>query len=491
MADNVFGITDPGKVRQNNEDNFIAQYAAGDRYIAACVIDGVGGYSGGEIAAEIARETILTRLDKISPPKESLLTKEPNGQGEMVPLLVDAFNVANEKIWQEKQAVEEHKNMACVITLAVADLSTNQFYYAHLGDTRLYLLRDGSLVKISHDQSFVGFLEDSGRLNEKEAMRHPKRNEIDKALGFKSAFTTNDDIETGQSPFLPGDMLLLCSDGLTDMVDKAAITEIMTSAASLKNIGEALIEAANNGGGKDNITVVLVKNDKAQQQHAATKPVETLQPEKLELKVREKKKTVNTEQIENGRPAKSYKGLFILFLILALGLVALCGWQYLTYQNSSGTNTGPEPLTPVKLVKPLNPQEIKLQDAINNVKGKMLVLSDTAFKSPVILSRTITIDRDTLYIKSKGNITFQSDSTLAGPAFRLTGKTKNIVLDSLVFQNFDTVISASNKALALKNVRFKNCKTLLQNSFSFPDNKYISGDFGSVVFKADSLPKIK
>ena len=137
--------------------------------------------------------------------------------GEVIPVLTDAFAEANEKIWQERHAVKEHDKMACVVTLAVADLSSNQFYFAHLGDTRLYLFRDGSLVKITHDQSFVGFLEDSGRLSESEAMKHVKRNEIDKALGFKTKIHSGDDIETGQSPFLPGDLLLLCNDGLTKM----------------------------------------------------------------------------------------------------------------------------------------------------------------------------------------------------------------------------------------------------------------------------------
>src|SRR6202012_3679376 len=165
---------DQGRQRQNNEDAFIAQPTADGRYLIACVIDGVGGYSGGEIAAGIARETILKGLNKIS--------------GEVIPVLTAAFAAANDKIWEERQTVKEHHQMACVLTLAVADIQTKQFYFAHLGDTRLYLFRDGSLVKISHDQSFVGFLEDSGRLSESEAMKHPKRNEIDKALGFRNNY---------------------------------------------------------------------------------------------------------------------------------------------------------------------------------------------------------------------------------------------------------------------------------------------------------------
>ena len=104
--------------------------------------------------------------------------------------------------------------MACVLTLAVVDIEKNKFYYAHVGDTRLYLFRDNTLVKVSKDHSFVGFLEESGRLTEEAAMQHPKRNEINKALGLGVKFSASDDyIETGESPFLPGDLLLLCSDG--------------------------------------------------------------------------------------------------------------------------------------------------------------------------------------------------------------------------------------------------------------------------------------
>jgi serine/threonine protein phosphatase PrpC len=109
--------------------------------------------------------------------------------------------------------------------MALVDIANNKFYYTHVGDTRLYLFRD-SLVKVSRDHSFVGFLEDNGKLSEEAAMRHPKRNEINKALGFDAQIASKDYIETGESPFLPGDMLLLCSDGLTDMVNNSAITSI-------------------------------------------------------------------------------------------------------------------------------------------------------------------------------------------------------------------------------------------------------------------------
>ncbi|MBC7400421.1 MAG: serine/threonine-protein phosphatase [Mucilaginibacter sp.] len=260
MADQYFGLTDTGKERKNNEDTFIAETTADNKFIIACVIDGVGGYSGGEIAAELAREAVLQRLSK--------------PVGEIIPIMIDCFNQANQKILDEKKRVKEHDSMACVATLALVDIERNQFYYAHVGDTRLYLLRDNSLIKISHDQSFVGFLEESGRVSEAEAMAHPKRNEINKALGFEGNLAKdNEYIETGQSPFLSGDMLLLCSDGLTDLVTSNDITTIITmEGLSLKDKAKQLIDVANANGGRDNITVVLVKNNKQALKHDATLP---------------------------------------------------------------------------------------------------------------------------------------------------------------------------------------------------------------------------
>ena len=477
MSDNFFGITDTGRQRKNNEDAFIAEQSADGRYIIACVIDGVGGYSGGEIAASIARETILQQLANLS--------------GEVTPVLTGAFAAANEKIWQERHDVKEHSKMACVVTLAVADLSANQFYYAHIGDTRLYLFRDGSLVKISHDQSFVGFLEDSGRLSESEAIHHPKRNEIDKALGFHVNIISGDEIETGQSPFLPGDMLLLCSDGLTDVANKAVITAAMTGNNPLKTIGNKLIDAANDGGGKDNITVVLVKNDKEKQQHAVTKPMENTRPEKPPLIAEQRRHSPTTSTVAERPPRKTYKGLAMLLFLLVIVLAAICFWQHINYGNNQEDHVPPKKDSVANMSRQRNPQEIKLQKAIEQNKGKVLVLSDTAFKSPVIISQSIVIGRDSLYIKAKGSITFQSGTGFKHPAFVLAPNTKSVEFDSVSFQNFNVAIFSHDQALRLKNARFSDCMVAVENTYAFAGKKYISGGPNTPPFLADSLPKKK
>lgn len=253
------GLTDTGRVRENNEDTFIAERIQHDAFVLACVIDGVGGYAYGEVAAAVAREAILDYFNSSS----GEMTTLDGDSADIASLLKECLIGANDRIWAEKQRDSEYDRMACVLTLALVDIETNQFFYAHVGDTRLYLLRDESLIKIAKDHSFVGFLEDTGRLSEAAAMRHPKRNEIDKALGFYPQIDTPDDyIETGQSPFLPSDLLLLCSDGLTDLVPKRELEAILTGEGSLAGTVAELVAAANEKGGHDNITVVLVRHDK-------------------------------------------------------------------------------------------------------------------------------------------------------------------------------------------------------------------------------------
>lgn len=248
MDSNVFGQTDIGKVRDNNEDAFIAEDIQGN-YILGCVIDGVGGYEGGEVAAAIAKERI----------RENLGTA---GIDQPLQRMADTVKQANEEIYNRKQEVEGLDKMSCVLTMVYVDLNRNKLYYAHVGDTRLYLLRDGSLVKITSDHSFVGFLEDSGRLTESAAMTHPKRNEINQALGFTPTSQLKENfVETGESPFLPGDVLLICSDGLTDRIDKEKMTNVLMTHSSLAKATSLLIEGANDAGGQDNITVVLIRNN--------------------------------------------------------------------------------------------------------------------------------------------------------------------------------------------------------------------------------------
>jgi len=481
MDRNYFGLTDTGKVRDNNEDTFIAETTATNDFVIACVIDGVGGYSGGEIASAIARQSILQHLN--------------SQRKDLSSLMKDAIIAADEQIMTEKHKVKEHENMACVLTLAVIDLQKNQLHYAHVGDTRLYLLRDGSLVKISKDQSFVGFMEDSGRLTEEQAMSHPKRNEINKALGFGAKIAAQDDyIEIGQSPFLPGDLLLLCSDGLSDMVNKQGITEILTQKTTLQEKATELIQAANNNGGRDNITVVLVQNDKQSLVHEATKPAVRMEKPKpavnhqaLAASPASKDIAIQRDLSPTVIPVVQKKNTGLVALLSVFCLILLAFSLYMLWENHNRANSIKQQkllaLQPIR-----NVQETKLQDTINKLVGNTLVISDSLFKSPIILNEDIHFNKDTLFIIAKTPIIIRSDSAYKGSAVSIKPISKYVYLENITFENFPTAILSQNNVLLLKNVQFNNCIKSIETTYTLPPNKYINGKITATTFKIDSLP---
>ncbi|GAA4731964.1 PP2C family protein-serine/threonine phosphatase [Flavisolibacter ginsenosidimutans] len=474
MAENYFGLSDVGKLRDNNEDAFIAEKLP-TGWILACVIDGVGGYDGGEVAAAIARDTLLQKMQAAN--------------GDVLQILREALLQANQNIYREKQEGKGNSQMACVLTVVLADVESNQFFYAHVGDTRLYLLRDHSLVKVTKDQSFVGFLEDSGRLSEEEAMTHPKRNEINKALGFDAQMDLKDDyIETGQSPFLPGDLLLLCSDGLTDLVNNKAMSDVLLSSATLAQKGKALIDAANGAGGKDNITVVLVKNDKKPQKQKATKPV--LVKKNAAVKD-EKPTTILAETREEAKPvtkAKKNNLPLWLFGLLLLLLALACFWFWT--KNKDLQASLPKPvLQPVR-----NAEEKRFGDSLG-LASQTFVYADSLHKN-IIVSDTVFARQDSLHINGNG-LVLQSDSAYRGPAFVVSSNNKYLLLENITFKGFHTAIVAKGKGVQLKNVRFENCDATINRQFQLPLSQPLTGILRDTVilkkdtaaFKKDSLPK--
>ena len=232
--------TDPGKRRKNNEDRY---YVNPDRGIYA-VIDGVGGQAAGETAAGVAVDVIRERLERQTGTPEERLR--------------EAITLANNEILRLSHTRPEWAGMACVLTVAL--IEDDMVTIGHVGDSRLYLLRAGEISKITHDHSPVGEREDRGELSEDEAMRHARRNEIYRDVG--SSEREPDDpafIEVESFPMPPDGLLLLCSDGLTDLVNSAAIVAgVNRYAPDLDAATRALINAANHAGGKDNITIVMV-----------------------------------------------------------------------------------------------------------------------------------------------------------------------------------------------------------------------------------------
>ncbi|WP_018613312.1 PP2C family protein-serine/threonine phosphatase [Segetibacter koreensis] len=464
MAKNYFGITDTGKLRSNNEDTFIAEPVLNNQFIAACVIDGVGGYEGGEVAARLAHDAILSYIDR-------------NRSSDITLVMKEALVAANEAIYKEKQISKENEQMACVLTLALADLANNKFYYAHVGDTRLYLFRDNSLVKVTRDHSFVGFLEDSGRLSEEAAMQHPKRNEINKALGFDSQMRTPDYIETGESPFLPGDMILLCSDGLTDMIDNRTITSVLDTNKDLSLKGKSLIDAANDAGGKDNITVVLVQNNKTPLQHTATKPAVTVKDNDSKNKeqlVEIKSTSAQQTIVSNKKKKSSSVPLFIFLSLLILG--ALIWLLYQNYNNKNEKNVANN-----VILKRRNEQEQVLADSINGTKTNEVFVLNQAGNPPIVITDSIYVNKDSLHIIGNG-VTIKSDTTYKGPAFTLSPACKYVLLDSLTLENFDIGVLVKNRGLHLKKVQFKNCRVPVQQEFMFNDTSVVNGRFADTLF---------
>ena len=143
---------------------------------------------------------------------------------------------------------------------------------------------------------------------------------------------------------------------------------------------------------------------------------------------------------------------------------------------------------PVK--KPRNAQELKLQAAIDKATGDTLFLSDTVFKQPVVISDSLQIDKDTLYIKAQGNLVLKRDTAYKGPAIVLSDKCKFIVIDDLQFQDFETGVKLTDNILILKSVQFDNCRIPVQKAFTFPDKKIITSYLPVTTFRADSVAKI-
>lgn len=424
----------------------------------------MGGYEGGEVAAYLAHDAILSYLQK-------------GGEG-IIERMKGALIAANTAIYDGKQVSKENAQMACVLTLALADLQNNKFYYAHVGDTRLYLLRDQSLVKVTHDHSFVGFLEDNGKLTEEAAMRHPKRNEINKALGFDPNIPADSYIETGESPFLPGDILLLCSDGLTDMIDNRSITAVLNEDKALSLKGEALVEAANSVGGRDNITVVLVQNNKPPLQQTATKPVMAIKSND-EVDDKERLVEIKPEPGAERSIKKSRRGSSVpLFIFLAILILGTLIWMiYQNYNDKKKTTEMQNNL----VVKKLNPQEQVFVDSINGSKTNEVFVLHEAGGAPIIITDSILIGRDSLHIIGNG-VTIKSDTAYKGAAFTISPSCRYILLDSLTVDGFDIGVLVKNRSLHLRNVHFKNCRVPVQQNFMFGDTSVVNGRFADTVF---------
>lgn len=247
--------TDMGRRRTNNEDRF---YTDPERGVFA-VIDGVGGHAAGEEAASAAVEVLRERMER------------PTGTPE--DRIREAIALANNEIYRRARSRPDWAGMACVLTVAL--IEEDVVTVGHVGDSRLYLLQPGSIRKMTHDHSPVGEREDRGELVEADAMRHPRRNEIYRDVG--TGERSPDDplfIDVSSFAMPPDGALLLCSDGLSDLVSSAEIRAgVERCAPDFDAAIASLIDAANHAGGKDNITIVMVAAPGYRPQASAPAPL--------------------------------------------------------------------------------------------------------------------------------------------------------------------------------------------------------------------------
>lgn len=241
----VFAKTDVGKVREMNQDYYYISNEA-DELKLFILADGMGGYKGGEIASELAtisvKSYIESNFDKIEHSKEEILR-----------LVKSAAEYANMVVYEKSKENKELEGMGT--TLEIALIYENRVYIGHVGDSRIYRIRDKFMRKLTNDHSYVQKLVKDGKITKEEAEQHPKKNMLMKALGC-TAFLEPDVMVKG---FQKNDILVMCSDGLTNMVSNEEIYETVKKDVYVS--ARDLIDKANENGGMDNITVIILINN--------------------------------------------------------------------------------------------------------------------------------------------------------------------------------------------------------------------------------------
>lgn len=246
----IVSRTDPGIVRAHNEDAVAADAAHGVVVLA----DGMGGYNAGEVAAGMATTVITTEmgraLESVQPQDLDPQSRRPLAER----LLREQILKANTSIYQSAQSQPQYAGMGT--TLVTSLFYDNRMLVAHLGDSRLYRMRDGALTQLTRDHSLLQEQIDSGLLTPEQAKTAQHKNLVTKALGIDPSV----DPEMREFRTTPGDIYLLCSDGLPDMVSDADIAMALEAlGANLELAAEQLVQMANDNGGRDNVSVILVR----------------------------------------------------------------------------------------------------------------------------------------------------------------------------------------------------------------------------------------
>jgi len=312
-----YGVTDPGKVRNNNEDSLLVGEGRDDTLFA--VADGIGGFEAGEVASSIAID-VLKDLEASAP-------------------LEEAIREANRRILAAARGDDRLAGMGTTVVAMRFGVKDGEpiAEISHVGDSRAYLLKGGDLRPVTEDHSLVAELVRSGDLTRAQASEHPQKNLITRALGAEAEV----EVDTAVLPVGPGDRLILCSDGLSDMVPEAQMQDLLASsgAETPASAAHALVSAALDAGGLDNVTVVVVDVKEGdpyveEPRRGGTQEMRALTPEEAGLPPRERSRDRRTRgkhaasRAKGGRLGWSLR-VSISALAAALALTALVAPFYL------------------------------------------------------------------------------------------------------------------------------------------------------------------
>jgi protein phosphatase len=242
------GMTDTGKVREHNEDTI-----AFDGDIGLLVLaDGMGGYNAGEVASGIAVKTIVNLVRESVEREDLTIPDRESGMSRPTIILRDAIHRANKIIYQTARTQPQCEGMGTTVVSAL--FFDNKIAVAHVGDSRLYRLRSDKFEQVTMDHSLLQELVDRGFYSQEEAARAANKNYVTRALGVEP----NVEVEVQEVPIQKGDFYVLCSDGLSDMVEDDDIhLTISTFSANLDTVAKQLIQLSNDNGGRDNVSVVM------------------------------------------------------------------------------------------------------------------------------------------------------------------------------------------------------------------------------------------
>ena len=244
MSFEFFSATDTGRARNNNEDSVAVDEASALIVLA----DGMGGYNAGEVASGMATAFIKTELGRWL--QEASASASDTDVRRAMDICVDN---ANRAIFNAANSNPQYAGMGT--TLVVGVYRDGRLLMGHVGDSRGYRLRAGRLQQITHDHSLLQEQIDAGLITAEQAAFSANKNLVTRAVGVEDTVL----LETHLHDLMPGDVYLLCSDGLSDMLDDESISQLLQGHDSLEEAGGALIDAANDAGGKDNISVILAR----------------------------------------------------------------------------------------------------------------------------------------------------------------------------------------------------------------------------------------